>query len=682
MTVSIPSTQRRVLCLIAVAGLLLAPLRLAAEPTPGKHDRLVVQMVCQILHRGHLRRPEIGTDLSKRLFQRFLKDVDPGKLYFLKSDIEEFKKQETKLDAMLLKGDLSFAYKVYQRLAVRIGERQKLVEELVKAPQDFTVKEYLETDGSKLDYATSEDELRERWRKRIKFDLLLQRLEKKPPTDDEARKKVRERYQRLARGWKQLDNYDLAELYLSDLAACVDPHSSYMSPNTLEDFAIAMRLRLEGIGALLRTEDGQTIIAEVVPGGAAALDGRLKPNDKIIAVAQGDRKFVDVIDMKPREVVKLIRGPKGTKVDLKVLPAGKLEPVIYTLTRRQIEIKEQAARYEIVDQGKKADGKPYRIGVIDLPSFYGGHKDENGKEVGGATEDVRRILREMKTKGVDGVILDVRYNGGGLLEEALGLTGLFIDEGPIVQVKGANGRVERRDDPEQGVVYDGPLMVLMSRFSASASEILAGTLQDYGRALIVGDPATHGKGTVQTVIDLSRLLQTDDPPPLGALRLTIQQFYRVNGDSTQNRGVASDVVVPAVTEYLATPEKDMEQALAFDRVKPVDHEILRLVSAELKTILQKRSTERVKASKDFAKLARTIEQLKNARARKEVSLNEKELKEKFNREEAEKAERGDSGEPKPEARTGPYKLVRNFYTNEVLNIMEDFIQGKKLIADR
>src|SRR5207302_5113254 len=334
----------------------------------------------------------------------------------------------------------------------------------------------------------------------------------------------------------------------------VDPHSSYMSPPTLDDFDIAMRLNLEGIGALLRSENGQTIVAEVITGGAAAADGRLKPNDKIIAVAQGDSQFVDVIDMKLREVVKLIRGARATKVQLKVIPAEKVVPLVYDLTRQKIELKAQEARQEIIEQGKKADGSPYRIGVIDLPSFYAdpGSRRNGQADAKSATEDVRKILKEFTAKGVDGVVLDLRKNGGGALNEALALTGLFIDQGTVVQVKGSQGPVQRLKDPEKGTVYAGPLMVLVSRYSASASEILAGALQDYGRALIVGDSSTHGKGTVQALLDLGTQIAGNrvggsPQPKLGALKLTVQQFYRVNGDSTQNRGVLSDVVLPSLT---------------------------------------------------------------------------------------------------------------------------------------
>ena len=669
--------SKRRAALGAMIVLLLVPFWVSADPVPGKDDKIVAQMVCEFLQEGHVTRPMLGEEISRRLFHRFLKDLDPGKVYFLKSDIDEFKKQETELDDMLLKGDISFAYKVYERLLVRIGQRLKLIDELADTKFDFTVKEYLDTDTAKIDYAAGDKELGERWRKRIKFDLLRERLGTKPLPEAEAKKKVRDRYHSFVRRMKQLDNYDLLEVYLSSLAASLDPHGAYMSPNTLGDFEISMRLQLQGIGAVLREENGQTIVVETVPGGAAAKDGRLKANDKIIAVAPGDGKFVDVIDMKLREAVKLIRGPKGTKVELKVVPAGKLEPVVYTLTRQQIEIKSQAARYEIVEDGKKPDGKPYKIGVIDLPSFYAASPGKDAGEIKSASKDVERILNELKAKGVDGVILDMRNNPGGFLGEAVALAGLFIDQGPVVQVKDPGAGVKRLDDPEKGVVYDGPLMVLVNRSSASASEIVAATLQDYGRALIVGDTATHGKGTVQAVVDLGNQLANAKPGKLGALRLTMQQFYRVNGESTQNRGVLSDIVLPSLSEVLATPEKDMEHALPFDKVKPVDHKDVGMVTPELIAILKARSAERVKTGKDFAKQAKDIERLKNLRQRKQVSLNEAELKAQMSKEEVDDADPEKTPDPKEDNST--YKFPRNFTSTEILKIMEDLMQTKKAV---
>lgn len=682
MTQRIFRGSRYVALAAVLSCLFLIPSPTPAEPKVAKQDRLIARLVCDFLKEGHLNKPAIDDEVSRRLFKHFLKGLDPYKQYFTQEDFDDFKKSETDLDDQLLAGDLSFAYKVYDVFVKRIEERQKLIEELVNAKHDYEAKESLDTDYDALPWAKNDNEIRERWRKRIKFDLLMQKVGEKPVPDDEAKKKVLSRYQSLLKRWKQVDNADLLEIYLTDLTTSIDPHSTYMSPNTLDDFEIAMRLNLDGIGAVLRSENGQTVVVEVVPGGAAGKDGRLKPNDKIVGVAQGDGKYVDVQDMKLQDVVKMIRGKRGTKVEMKVVPVGKTDSVVIELTRQKIELKSQEARSEIVEQGKKADGKPYKIGVIDLPSFYA---DQTlGKPSKSATEDVRRLLKEFESKDVDGVVLDLRHNGGGLLTEAVSLTGLFIDQGPVVQVKGSAGGVKHKDDPEKGTVYAGPLMVLTSRFSASASEILAGALKDYGRALVVGDSSTYGKGTVQTVIDIGDQVGGVPPPKLGALKLTIQQFYRVNGDSTQAKGVLSDVVLPTLTEVLGGGETEQDYALPFDKVKPMDHENLALVTPELKALLQKRSAERVKASKDFDRLAKDVQLFKERKERKKVTLNEKELREQLKNEDAEKLDQKVNEASPSDTPTGDaaYKFKRNFMNDEVLQIMEDFIQGKKLLASR
>jgi carboxyl-terminal processing protease len=670
--------------LLTGAGLLIVVAALPAEPTPGKDDAMVVKTVCEYLQRVHLKRPEINEDISRRVFKHLLKDLDPTKGYFLKGDVEEFQKYETELGDMLKRGDMSFAYKVYDRFVTRLSERMKLIEELVNAKHDFTVKEYLPTDYDSLNFLDNDKDLRDRWRKRVKFDLLLHRIGQKPLPDAEAKQKVLDRYHGMLKRFKQMDNYDLMELFLSDLTSSVDPHSSFMSPTTLTDFDIAMRLHLEGIGALLRSENGATIVAEIVAGGAAAKDGRLKPNDKIIAVAQGDDRFKDVVDWKLTEVVKLIRGKSGTKVQLKVLPAGKVEPVVYNFTRQRIELKSQEARGDILELNKKPDGSPYRIGVINLPSFYTDSQAAKSREgFTSATEDVRRLLSSFNAKRVDGVVLDLRHNGGGALSEALALTGLFIERGPIVQVKDFEGEIRHDDDPDPAIAYSGPLIVLVSKLSASASEILAGALQDYGRALIVGDSATHGKGTVQVVLDLADQLRRRGVPVtnLGALKLTIQQFYRVNGDSTQNRGVSSDIVIPSLTEVLASGEKDLDNPLDFDHVPPVRHGEFNMVTPEIKQALQKRSAERIKESPDFAKLGKEISTLKARKERKAVPLDEKELKTDYDKEALDKVEKGtDDGlgsDTKLDAEN--YKFPRTFTNNEVLKIMEDYLRGKSLL---
>jgi carboxyl-terminal processing protease len=652
--------------------LLLCAAPTGAEPTQGKQDPQITQVVMQILQRRHLRQPEINEEIAGKLVTRFVKDFDPARLYFEKSDIDEFRKDQGNLPQSLLLGDLRFPYKVYERFLQRVTERQKLVEELVAANHDYTLKETLDNDEDATSFAAAKVEVRERWRKRIKFDLLMQRVGEKPVAEDEAKKKVLERYRGVLKRWKQFDNADLLELYLTDLTTTIDPHSTYMSPSTLEDFAIAMRLNLDGIGAVLRSENGNTVVVEVVPGGPAGLDGRLKANDKIVGVAQGDEKYVDVVDMKLRDVVKMIRGKRDTKVQLKVIPVGKIEPVVYELTRKKVEMKSQEARGDILEQGKKADGQPYRIGILDLPSFYGDPGEKKS-----ATEDVRRILLMFKEKKVDGVVLDLRRNGGGSLHEALSLTGLFFDQGPVVQVKGTRGKVDHLDDPEKGTVYSGPLVVLVSRLSASASEILAGALQDYGRALIVGDTTTYGKGTVQ------KMEYLDEDGRLGVLKLTIQQFYRVNGDSTQLRGVLSDVIVPSLSEAVAPAEKDSESALAFDKVKPIDHAELGLIVPEVKTAIAERSAQRIKESNDFAQLTKDIELFKARKARKVLPLNEKELRDQIAADNASKLEdKIKEIMPESSGEAADFKFKRNFVNDEILKIAEDFIQGRKLLTSK
>jgi carboxyl-terminal processing protease len=676
--------RRSFFALLAVtAGLLLIPAPLPAEPKSDKErDARVTEMVCAFLQQGHLKKPKIDDDISRRLFHRFLKELDPARLYFLKSDIGEFKKEETDLDDQLLNGDVGFAYRVYNRLVQRMEERQELIKELVDANHDFTVQEYLDTpDYDKMEPPADLKEVRERWRKRIKFDLLQQRVADKPVPEAEAKDKVRTRYRSVLRRYKQMDNSDLLELYLYHLTTSIDPHSTYMSPATLDDFSIAMRLNLDGIGAVLRSENGQTIVEEVVPGGAAATDGHLKAGDKIVGVAQGDGEFTDVVDMKLRDVVKLIRGKRGTRVQLKVVSTGKLDPVTIDLKRQKIELKSQEARGDVVEF-KKADGSSYRIGVIDLPSFYAGG-DEGTDDAKSATADVKKILKEFNSKGIDGLVLDLRRNGGGALSEALSLTGLFIDQGPVVQVKGSRGAAQSKYDPEKGTDYSGPMLVLVSRFSASASEILAGALQDYGRAVIVGDP-THGKGTVQAIIDLGERSGLNPPPKLGALKLTIQQFYRVNGESTQVRGVVPDVPLPSLAEQLGTAEKDLDFPLPASRIEKARYEELKLVTDEIRETLKGQSARRVKESPDFQKLAKEIELFKVRKDRKKVPLNEKELREELARDDADKLDKKaeellPAETPKSDA---AYKFKLNFMNKEILQVLADLIECQKSAKGR
>ena len=447
-----------------------------------------------------------------------------------------------------------------------------------------------------------------------------------------------------------------------------------MSPTTLENFVISMRLQLEGIGAALQMLDGHTVISKVIPGGAADKDGRLKPEDNIIGVGQGvDGEIEDVVGMRLNDVVKKIRGKKGTIVRLQVTPGGKGEPTIYDITRAQIELKDSAAQSEVIDTGTKPDGNPYKVGVIDLPSFYMDMEAarQGNENYRSTTRDVRALLDEFRNEQVDVVILDLRRNGGGSLTEAINLTGLFIDEGPIVRVKDAEGNVQSYDDTDAGVSWSKPLVVLTSKFSASASEIFAGAIQDYRRGLVVGDYATHGKGTVQTLQDVGQRLfsRIQKPPQLGALKVTMQQFYRPNGDSTQNRGVLSDIELPSVTTHLDVGESDLDHSVAFDQVDSAPFEKLALIDNALLDRLRKRSKERCKDSEDFQNVEKTIAKYLEQKDRKSISLQEDIFM--ADRENAEEDALKEAFEDDDD---DDQIIDRNFYFDEALAIALDYTQ--------
>jgi carboxyl-terminal processing protease len=448
-----------------------------------------------------------------------------------------------------------------------------------------------------------------------------------------------------------------------------------MSPGTLENFEIGMRLQLDGIGASLKGEDGYTTVAELVPGGAADKDGRLQKKDRVVGVGQGAAgEIVDVVDMNLNEVVKLIRGKRGTIVRLKVIPVGQTAPKIYDITRAKIELKDSEARGEVIEEGRKPDGSPFRIGVINLPSFY---MDMAGARQGQAeykssTRDCKRLLEEFKQKGVDCVVLDLRNNGGGSLPESISLTGLFIDTGPVVQIKDADKRIQQYDDVDPGVSWDGPLVVLINKFSASASEIVAGAIQDYRRGLVIGDKATHGKGTVQSLLDLGRQLfqRLPNAPSLGAIKITMQQFYRPGGLSTQLEGVKSDVELPSLTTHLPVGEGDLDHAIAFDKVAAATFQPSGRVSDDMLKTLRDRSAARIQADPEFAKVARDIAQYEKRKNEKTISLVESEFAQQWN--EGKAAE--DEEKKVAEAEDPKRPIVkRDFYLNEAMRVTVDYL---------
>jgi carboxyl-terminal processing protease len=677
-----------------------APGIAGADPVgPTDDDHNVTKAVVQLLRSQHMSKHPLDNEISHRFLDRYLKMLDPMKLYFQQNDIDGFKLRQDDLDDLTRKGDVSFAYQVFSVFLQRVDESVKLADDILKEPLDFTVDEEMITDPESTHYARNNAEARDFWRKRIKYDLLVLKAGKnkkpaateKSPKDDttpaeaakaaeDPREKLSKRYHNFARRMHQYDSDELLEVYLTALSTSFDPHTSYMSKHTLENFEIEMRLQLDGIGAaLMAGDDGYTVVTKVVPGGAADKDGRLKADDKVIGVGQGtEGPIEDIVNMKLSDVVQKIRGRRGTVVRLEVIPNGANDKRIYDITRDEIKLTDSEARARIIDETK--GGQTYKIGVIDLPSFYmdmeGARRDL--PDFKSTTRDVRRILDEFKAKGVQAVVLDLRMNGGGSLPEAISLTGLFIDEGPVVQVKDAEGRVQQYDDLERGVAWDGPLLVLTSKFSASASEIFAGAIQDYHRGLVVGDKSTHGKGTVQSLLDLSRQFfgRIPNAPQLGALKITMQQFYRPDGDSTQNRGVVSDIELPSLTSQAAMGEADLDYALNFDKVDEVPYRRAPYIDTHLINQLSKLSTDRRKDSTEFQGVVRNITRYEAQKNRKTVPLNEQKFQaerdeinaDKEEEKELEELAKGDKPVFDPE----------NFYNREILAITVDLLQLTRL----
>jgi carboxyl-terminal processing protease len=599
-----------------------------ARPTqPNAADRQITLAVSMLMERQHLTGQRLDDTISERCLKTYVKDLDPLKLFFRQSDIDEFNKNKQHLDDAIRHGDIRFAYQVFSRFLSRVDECVAIAVAELNKPQDFKVDEDMIRDPDATTFSKTPEEAAERWRQRVKFDLMKETADKVPM--DEAIKKLAKRYESIRKSWQQTDNDELLERYLSAMTSAFDPHSSYMAPSSLDNFNIQMKLELDGIGASLRGVDGYTVVQNVIPGGAADKNGGLKPEDKIVGVGEGaNGPMEDIVDMKLNDVVKKIRGKRGTIVRLEVDPADNSGRKTLTITRDRVELKDSEARSEIIPRGKKADGTPYQIGVIQLPSFY---MDMDGARLGlpdykSTTRDVRRLLQEFKAKNVDAVVVDLRWNGGGSLTEAVNMTGLFIDNGPVVQVKGPDGRTQPYKDPEPGLVWEGPLVVMINKFSASASEIFAGAIQDYNRGIVIGDKNTHGKGTVQQLFDLGNaLFRIRDVPNMGALKLTIQQFYRPGGDSTQNRGVVSDIELPSLTTHLDVGESDLDYALKFSKVEPLPHDNFHMFDSKVVDSLRQRSRNRIANSEYFAKEDRHIKRYEEQKDRKTVTLNQEEF---------------------------------------------------------
>lgn len=673
----LPSARMLSLGLAMLAATTIFAQQLATQAADSETAKLITEMI----PRYHLSRQRVDDRIAAKLLPTFIKDLDPQKQYFLQADIDEFEKARDSLDDSLRSGNIDFAFQVFDVYSDRLHRQLEVAHKYIDADHDFTVDEEITISGDDLGWAASEQELDDRWRKRIKYQLLDLKLD---GTElDEAREQLHKRYRNVKLNMEQMNEQDKLEIYLTALTRCFDPHSSYMSPQTWQDFEIQLRLSLDGIGAALRADDGYTIVAQIVPGGAADKDGRLKVGDKIIGVGQEEGEIEDIFEMKLSDVVRKIRGKRGTIVRLRVKPADGGESVVYDLTRQKIELKESEVKGEILDTADRL-GRKGRVGIIQIPSFY---RDFAGAQSGirnfkSAAADVAAVLDSFAQQGgVDAVVIDLRNNGGGALSEAIEISGLFIDQGPVVQVKEPSGRVQALEDDDPGVLYSGPLVVVCNRSSASASEIFAGVIKDYRRGIVVGDTTTHGKGTVQNLMDVApnqmfRILQRTQR---GKLKLTIQQFYRVNGHSTQNHGVPSDIVLPSLIDHWDLGEAFLDNALPFDRIRPAVYSPGRFVSEELIASLQQQSEQRIRNDEEFQKIEKAIRRYLDRKSRKTVSLREETMKAERDADEelvgsTDELEVEEGAEPDAdEAEKKDEIFPDTYYNDEVLNITLDYV---------
>lgn len=605
-----------------------------AKPIYGKEAKVVAFL----LDNNHYRKLHFNDSLSSVILDRYVNALDNNRSYFLATDLAAFEKYRNQLDDLTRAENVDPAYVVYNVFRKRFNERMNYaLKTLIPQKYDYSTQEFYESDRDKEPWSKTEAELNEIWRKIIKSQALSLKLTGK--TDAEIQKTLTERYERLVKTYtREVDSGDVFEIYMNSITEAYDPHTNYLLPSSADRFKQSISVSLEGIGARLQNENDYTKIVEIITGGPAEKSGLLKVNDRITAVAQGDGEFVDVIGWRIDDCVKLIKGPKGTKVRLQILPAetgigGAMKEI--SLIRDKIKLEDQMAKKKVVNYS--IQGKDMRMGVITLPSFY---MDYEGYQKGdpnyaSTTRDVQRLIKELQVEGIDGIVLDLRNNGGGSLAEAIDLTGLFIKDGPVVQVKNSANRIEVGSDDDPAVIYGGPLVVLTNRFSASASEIFAGAIQDYHRGVVVGE-STYGKGTVQTVIDLNRFIN-DPNNQVGELKLTFQKFYRVTGSSTQHRGVTPDIKLPSALGAEQFGESSSPSALPWDEIRGTLFQKTPVINDRVLTGLNKSYQDRLKHDQLLGKLVAETEEMRKNLQETKVSLNETVRKKEMDEAEKKKA---------------------------------------------
>ncbi len=616
-------TRKRLVATVAIGGLVVFSAVFAKQATaptsrtelqPTRIQAKTARTVVDLLDESHYEHRQLDDALSSQIYDRYLKDLDGQRLYFLASDIQSFDVWRNSFDNALKRGDVKAAFLIFNRYQQRAAERLNFViAEIDKGLGriDFDQSDDMDLDREKAPWATSRVQLDDLWRKRIKAAALSLRLAGK--SNAEIQKTLGKRYRSQLNNLTRTKSDDAFQVFMNSFSETYDPHTEYFSPRTQENFNINMSLSLEGIGAVLQSDDEYTKVVRLVPAGPADKAKQLKTGDRIVAVAQSTQEFVDVVGWRIDEVVDLIRGPKGTTVRLQIIPAGAVDETqtrTVSIVRNTVKLEDQAAQKKILSLKKGEE--ELRIGVIKLPTFYADFQamqagDPNYRST---TRDVKKLINELKAEKINGLVLDLRNNGGGSLSEANSLIGLFISTGPTVQVKSAGGRIELMGDPDPSVTYSGPLVVMVNRLSASAAEIVAGAIQDYGRGLVVGG-TTFGKGTVQSLRDLDH----------GQLKLTEAKFYRISGASTQHRGVVPDVMFPSVFDEADVGESALPNAMPWDTIPSARYFQYQDFSKQLAGIRQA-SQARQAADPDFRYLNENIALARDLKKQKTISLKE------------------------------------------------------------
>ncbi len=633
-----------------------------SKKSPDRKEQVVNQLTYLALKQIHYHPKAFDDSLSVEIFNETIKNFDPGKRFFTKSDIENLAIYKYLIDDLIRNSNFSFLDAVISTYQSRYKQVKHFYKEILSRPFDFSKDEMLQLDPDKIDYAKDTNELKDRWRKILKYETLMklntylnnqEKARKKSDTvkiksvtelEAKARKEVMKQYDSWFEFMDKLNRQDWFALYMNSITAVFDPHTEYMPPKQKEDFDIYMSGKLEGIGATLQYKDGEIKVVKIIPGGAAWREGELEAGDVILKVAQGDKPPVSIVGWRLDDAVRLIRGPKGTKVRLTVRKVdGTIKEI--SIIRDVVIIEDTYARSVILSK----PGSKYRFGYIYFPSFYADFQHPNGRRV---YKDVEKELAKLKKDNVDGIIIDLRNNGGGSLDDVIKIVGLFINKGPVVQVRDRKGNVRVYEDPEEKITYSGPLLVMVNELSASASEIFAAAIQDYHRGIIMGAKHTHGKGTVQNIMNYDDFVTDNSLKPLGALKITIQKFYRINGGSTQLKGVTSDIIVPTPFMFIKSGERELDYPLPWDQIKPAKYHLWH-PKYNLRKV-RERSEKRIARDSVFRIITEYARSLKNSRDSSLVSLN----LEKYRKEQKLRQQRNK-----------PYNRIRKTDKNIIINFL-------------